>query len=58
MKYVNWAVLAALAFALLFTSDIVVWLGMDNTLQSAFVVIAPLVLLAAGLEWLSRHWTK
>ncbi len=55
LKWVNWAVLALLAFSLMFTKDIVSYLGMENTLQSVLIVILPLVFLAVGIELITRR---
>lgn len=55
MKWTNWAVLTVLAFCLLFTKTIVDWLEMENTLESVLVLIVPLIILAAVIEWMSRR---
>ncbi len=55
LKGANWLVLALLAFTLVFTKDIVNYLGMENTLQSVLIVILPLVVLAAGIELITRR---
>jgi hypothetical protein len=55
LKWLNWAVLALLAFVLLFTKLIVDALGMENTLTSVLILSAPLILVAAGIEWMNRR---
>ncbi|MCP4933973.1 MAG: hypothetical protein GY927_07135 [bacterium] len=55
LKGAGWLVLALLAFTLVFTKDIVNYLGMENTLQSVLIVILPLVFLAAGIELITRR---
>ena len=55
LKGAGWFVLVLLAFTLVFTKDIVSYLGMENTLQSVLIVILPLVLLAAGIELITRR---
>ncbi len=58
LKGANWLVLAILAFSLVFTKDIVSYLGMENTLQSVLIVILPLVFLAVGIELITRRLKK
>ena len=58
LKLVNWGVLVILAFTLLFTRQIVEWLGMENTLQSVLILVVPVMLVAVGIEWMSRHKAK
>ncbi len=55
LKWLNWAVLVLLAFVLLFTRQIVEWLEWENTLQSVLSLVLPLLIAAAGIEWLSRR---
>ena len=55
LKGAGWFVLALLAFTLMFTQDVVTYLGMENTLQSVLIVILPLVFLAAGIELITRR---
>ncbi len=54
LKWVNWVALALLAFVLIFTRQVVEALGMDNTLENVMRVIAPLIILVVGIEWISR----
>lgn len=58
LKWANWAVLVVLAFVLLFTKVIVEYLGMENTLESVLILILPLIIVAVGIEWMSRHRAK
>ena len=58
LKWANWSVLVILAFTLLFTRVLVEWLGMENTLQSVLMIIVPLILVAVGIEWMTRHMAK
>ena len=55
LKGAGWVVLVLLAFTLVFTKDIVTYLGMENTLQSVLMVILPLIILAAGIELITRR---
>ena len=55
LKGAGWVVLALLAFTLVFTKDIVTYLGLENTLQSVLMVIMPLIILAAGIELITRR---
>ena len=55
LKWVNWAVLVLLAFTLLFTRQVIEYLEMENTLQSVVMLVAPLMLVAIGIEFLSRR---
>jgi len=58
LRWANWLLLAALAFTLLFTKDITQFLGMEDGLQSLFVLIAPLAALVLGIELMSRYLAK
>jgi len=55
LKWVNWAVLGLLAFVLLFTKVVLANLGMENTLQSVVTLVVPLMLVAIGIEWMTRR---
>lgn len=55
MKWTNWVVLTVLAFCLLFTKTIVDWLEMENTLESVLILIVPLIIVAAVIEWINRR---
>ena len=58
LKGAGWLVLALLGFALVFTKDVVSYLGMENTLQSVLIVLLPLVALAIGIELITRRLKK
>ena len=58
LKWAYWSVLVILAFTLLFTRTIVEYLGMENTLQSVVILVAPLMIAAVGIEWMTRHRAK
>jgi uncharacterized membrane protein len=55
LKWTGWLVLAVLAVVLMFTRLIIEWLGMENTLQSVLMITLPLVVVAAIIEWMTRH---
>jgi len=58
LKWLNWVVLVLLAFVLIFTKDVVSYLGMENTLQSVLLLVVPLMIAAIGIEGLSRYLAK
>ena len=58
LRGAGWFVLAMLAFTLVFTKDVVSYFGMENTLQSVLIIIVPLVLLAVGIELITRRLKK